>query len=113
MDPLSFKASIDAILPFSADVVANLNDANDAPPEDFAQCAIEAANLHGFLLTLRGPLEKGASNQPWYTAVRALVVENGPFDKFKQALETLQTVTIDRGPLKKAGKELAWKAKKE
>jgi hypothetical protein len=113
MDPLSVTASIISILQLSAKVLAYLNDVKDAS-KDRAQCAIEASNLHSILLNLRFRLEDGGSNQPWYTAVRSLAVENGPLDQFKQALETLQIgIGGGVGRLKKAGEALRWKFKKE
>jgi hypothetical protein len=78
MDPLSATASIIAVLQLSAKVLAYLNDVKDAS-KDHAQCAIEASNLHSLLLNLRFRLEEGGS-EPWYNAVRALSVENGPLD---------------------------------
>jgi hypothetical protein len=111
MDPLSATASIIAILQLSAKVLSYLNDVKDAPKER-AQCAIEASNLHNLLLNLRFRLEEGGS-EPWNTAVRALSVEKGPLDQFKQALEMLQTKMTEGGRLKKAGEALVWKFKKE
>ena len=58
-------------------------------------------------------LEEGGCNQPCYTAVRALGVENGPLDRFKQALEQLQIKMTSGGTLKKVGNALAWKFSKE
>lgn len=112
MDPLSATASIIAILQLSSKVVGYLTDVKDASKER-AKCAVEASNLHSLLLNLRFRLEEGSADTPWYTAVRALAVENGPLDQFKQALETLQTKMTDRGRLKKAGEALVWKFKKE
>ncbi|KAL8775416.1 MAG: hypothetical protein Q9194_003784, partial [Teloschistes cf. exilis] len=112
MDPLSVTASIIAVLHLSAKVLSYLNDVNDAS-KDRAQCAIEASNLHSLLFDLRFRLEGGDASQPWYIAVRALAVENGPLDQFKQALETLQAKMTDGGRLKKAGEALMWKFKKE
>ena len=112
MDPLSATASIIAILQLSAEVLTYLNDVKDAS-KDHAQCAIEASNLHSLLVNLRFRLEEGDASQPWYTTVRALAVENGPLDQFKQALETLQTKMTDGGRLKQAGRALIWKFKKE
>jgi hypothetical protein len=112
MDPLSAIASIIAILQLSAKVLSYLNDVKDAS-KGRAQCTIEASNLHNLLNKLRFRLEEGGAGQSWYTAVRALAVENGPLDQFKQALETLQTKMTDGGRLKKAGEALRWKFKKE
>ncbi|KAI4087071.1 MAG: hypothetical protein L6R37_008361 [Teloschistes peruensis] len=112
MDPLSVAASIIAVLQLSAKVLSYLNDVNDTS-KDRAQCAIEASNLHSLLSTLSFRLEGGDASQPWYIAVRALAVENGPLDQFKQALETLQAKMTDGGRLKKAGEALMWRFKKE
>jgi hypothetical protein len=112
MDPLSVTASIIAVLQLSAKVLNYLNDVKDAS-KDRAECAIEASTLYSLLLNLRFRLEGGDVSQPWYAAVRALAVENGPLDQFKQALETLQAKMTDGGRLKKAGDVLMWKFRKE
>ncbi|KAF1936446.1 hypothetical protein EJ02DRAFT_480563 [Clathrospora elynae] len=112
MDPLSVAASIIAVLQLSAKVLAYLNDVKDAS-KDRAKCAVEASNLHSLLLNLRFRLEEGTANTPWYTAIRALAVDNGPLDQFKQALETLQNRMTNGGRLKKASEALMWKFKKE
>jgi hypothetical protein len=108
MDPLSVTASIIAVLQLSGKVLGYLNDVKDAS-KDRAKCAVEASNVHSLLLNLRFRLEEGNADAPWYTAVRALGVENGPLDQFKQALEALQAKMTDGGRLK----VLAWKFKKE
>ncbi|KAL8910654.1 MAG: hypothetical protein Q9171_004070 [Xanthocarpia ochracea] len=113
METLSVTAGIIAVLQLSAKVISYLSDVKDAP-KDRAQCAIELSNLHSLLLNLRFRLEGGDASQPWYNAVRALTVENGPLDQFKQALETLQAkMMTDGGRLTKAGEALKWKFKKE
>jgi hypothetical protein len=111
MDPLSATASIIAILQLSAKVLSYLNDVKGAS-KDRAQCAIEASNLHSLLLNLRFRLEESGANQPWYTAVRALAVENGPLDQFKQALEMMYDKMTGGSRLEKAGEALIWKFKK-
>jgi uncharacterized protein with NAD-binding domain and iron-sulfur cluster len=112
MDPLSATGSIISILQLSNKVVGYLNDVKDASKER-AKCAVEASNLHSLLVNLRFHLEEGNADTPWYTAVRALAVENGPLDQFKQALEKLQSKMTGGGQRKKAGKALVWKFKKE
>lgn len=112
MDPLSFTASVIAVLQLSSKVVGYLTDVNDASKER-AKCAVEASNIHSLLLNLRFRLEEGSADASWYTAIRALAVENGPLDQFKQALELLQTKMTDRGRVKKAREALLWKFKKE
>ncbi|KAH5034899.1 hypothetical protein HBI75_092960 [Parastagonospora nodorum] len=112
MDPMSATASVIAILQLSAKVLSYLNDVKDTS-KGRVQCAIEASNLHSLLTNLRFRLEDGHGHQPWFSAVQALAVENGPFDQFKQALETLQTKITYGGRLKKAREALLWKFKKE
>jgi hypothetical protein len=112
MDLLSVTASIIAIIQLSAKVLSYLNDVKDAS-KDRVACAVEASNLYNLLINLRFRLEEGDSSQPWYIAVRALAVEHGPLDQFKQALEMLQAKMTDGGRLKKAGEALMWKFKKE
>jgi hypothetical protein len=96
MDPLSATASIIAILQLSSKVVAYLTNVRDASKER-KKCAVETSTLHSLLLNLRFRLEEGSADRLWYTAIRALAVENGPLDQFKQALETLQTTMTDGG----------------
>jgi hypothetical protein len=112
MDPLSVTASIIAILQLSSKVVGYLTDVKDASKER-AKCALEASNLHSLFLNLRLHLEGGSVDMPWYTAVGALAVENGPLDQFKQALETLQATMTDGGRLKNAKDMLVRRFKKE
>jgi len=112
MDPLSATASIIAVLQLSNKVLEYLNDVKDAS-KDRAQCAIEISSLYSLLLNLRFRLDDGRStdNKPWYAAVRALAVENGPLDQFKQALELLHTKMTDGG-IFKTGEALLWKFRK-
>ncbi|KAF2121350.1 ankyrin repeat domain-containing protein [Lophiotrema nucula] len=112
MDPLSATASVIAILQLSSKVLGYLNAVKDAS-KDHEKCTREAANLYSLLTALRFHLEEKNSRDPWYTAVRALAVENGPLDQFKQALEQLQTKLTGTGRLGAAGNVLIWKFKKE
>ncbi|KAH7381631.1 ankyrin repeat-containing domain protein [Pyrenochaeta sp. MPI-SDFR-AT-0127] len=112
MDPLSVSAGIIAVLQLSSKVVGYLHDVKDAS-KDRAKCAIEAANLNSLFTVLRFRLEEGNSHTPWYTAVRALATENGPFDQYKQSLELLQSRMTDKGRLARPGNALVWKFKKE
>jgi hypothetical protein len=112
MDPLSVTASIIAILQLSNKVIGYLNDVKDAS-KDRAKCAIEASNLHSLLTNLRFRLE-GDVQDDWFTAIKALNVENGPLDQFKGALILLQDkMTMGRGRLEHISKSLVWKFKKE
>ncbi len=112
MDPLSVTASIIAVLQLSASVLGYLNDVKDAP-KDRERCAVYLSSLYGLLVSLRCRLEESSANTPWHTAIRALGVENGPLDQFKQALELLRARLAPKAGLSKVGEALVWKFKKE
>jgi hypothetical protein len=113
MDPLSIAASIVAILQLSNKVLGYLIDINDAS-KDRATCAVEASNVHSLLTNLRYRLEGADAQAPWFTAVRALAVENGPLDQFRHALELLQErITGYTGRVDRIRQTLIWKFKKE
>jgi hypothetical protein len=113
MDPLSVTASIIAILQLSNKVIGYLNDVKDASKER-AKCAIEAANLYSLLTNLRYRLEDADASTPWSTAVRALAIDKGPLDQFKQTLELLNDrMTGATSNIGKVREELMWKFKKQ
>jgi hypothetical protein len=116
MDPLSVTASIIAVLQLTSKVLSYLNDVKGAS-EERKLCAIETSNIYNLLLNLRFQLEKSkftqeSSVESWYTAVRALAVEEGPFDQFKSALHELKAKLTDGGRLKKARDVLTWNVEK-
>ena len=111
MDPLSVTASVIAVLQLTGEVIGYLNDVRDAPNE-CQQCAIEASSLQNLLINLRYRLEQGHTSDPWFTAVRSLNVENGHLDRYKQALEQLQSrVDVGNG-VQKIKRRLVWKFSK-
>jgi len=112
MEPLGAVASIITVLQLSAKCLAYLNDVTDASNAR-AECAIQASNLHSLLLSLRFRLEEGSADKSWYTAVRALAVENGPLDQYRQALEQLQAKITGKSKLGKTGDVLLWKFRRE
>ena len=112
MDGLSDAASIIAVLQLTAEVIKYLKDVKDAPKE-CQQCMTEASNLHNLLINLLYHLNQGKSGDPWYTAVRALHVENGPLDQYTQALRQLQSRLEIRDGVQKVKMRLLWKFSKE
>jgi len=112
MDGLSVAASIIAVLQLTGTVIGYLNDVKDAPKE-CQQCAIEASNLQSLLINLLYQLNQGQSGDCWYTAVRALNVENGPLDQYKQALEQLRSMVEIQDGIQKVKRRLLWKFSKE
>jgi hypothetical protein len=111
MDGLSVAASIIAVLQLTNSVVGYLNDIKDAPKE-CQQCTIEACNLQNLLTNLRYRLEQARAGDPWFTAVRALNVENGPLDQYKQALEQLRSKVDVGSSANKMKRSLIWKFSK-
>jgi hypothetical protein len=112
MDGLSVAASIIAVLQLTGAVIGCLNDVKDAPKE-CQQCAIEASNLQSLLINLLYQLNQGQTGDRWYTAVRALNVENGPLDQYKQALEQLRSRVEIQDGIQKVKRRLLWKFSKE
>ena len=112
MDPLSVTASVIAVLQLTGTVLSYLNDVKNASKE-CQQCTIEASNLQNLLINLRYRLEEGHAGDPWFTAVRALNIENGPLDQYKQALEQLQSRVEIQDGVQKVKRRLLWKFRKE
>jgi hypothetical protein len=112
MDGLSAAASIIAVLQLTGAVIGYLNDVKDAPKE-CQQCTIEASNIQNLLINLRYRLEQGQAGDPWFTAVRALNIENGPLDQYKQALEQLRSRVEIQDGVQKVKRRLLWKFSKE
>jgi hypothetical protein len=112
MDGLSDVASIIAVLQLTGAVIGYLNDVKDAPKE-CQQCTIEASNIQNLLINLRYRPEQGQASDLWFTAVRALNIENGPLDQYKQALEQLRSRVEIQDGVQKVKRRLLWKFSKE
>jgi hypothetical protein len=112
MDGLSTASSIIAVLQITAEVIGYLNNVKNAPKE-CQQCTIEASNLQSLLINLRYRLEQGHASDPWFTAVRALNIENGPLEQYKQALEQLRSRVEIQDGLQNVKRRLLWKFSKE
>ena len=104
MDPLG---GIIAILQLSANLLAHLNDVENATKE-CAQCASETASLRSLLFQLRARLEEENYEKSWYTAVKALFASSGPLNQFKRVLEILQTKMTDDDRSKKSSEASIW-----
>lgn len=112
MDGLSAAASIIAVLQLTGVVIGYLNDVKDAPKE-CQQCTIEASNIQILLIQLRYRLEQGQTGNPWFTAVQALNIENGPLHQYRQALEQLQSKVLVQDGVQTVKRRLLWKFRKE
>jgi hypothetical protein len=112
MDGLSDVASVIAVLQLTVAVIGYLNDVKNATKE-CQQCTIEASNLRSLLINLLYRLEQGQAGDPWFIAIRALNIENGPFDQYKQALEQLLSMVEIQDGVQKFKRRLLWKFRKE
>jgi hypothetical protein len=112
MDGLSVAAGTIAVLRITGDVIGYLNNIRNAPKE-CQQCMIEAINLQSLLVSLRYRLEQGQTGDPWFIAVQALNVQNGPLDQCKQALEQLLSKTDIQDSIQRLKKRIVWNFKKE
>jgi hypothetical protein len=112
MDGLSDASAIVALLQLTGEVIKYLKDVKDAPKE-CQRCMDEASGLYGLLISLLHHLNQGNTGDPWYTAVRALSVENGAFDQYKWALEQLRSKVEMQDGIQKAKKRLLWRFNKE
>lgn len=115
MDPLSVTASIITsiitIAQLSTKVLGFLDDVKDASKER-SQWATETFNLCILLYRLRDRVEEDL-DKPWFSAVQALAIKDGPLDQFKQALETLHAKMTDRALLTRVISALMLGHKKE
>ncbi|MCJ1314070.1 hypothetical protein MMC25_007750 [Agyrium rufum] len=113
MDGLSVAASIIAVLHLTVSVIEYLKDVKDAP-KACQQCYLEAGDLNSLLVNLLYHLNQSkGGNDGWYTAVRALDVDNGPLDQYKGALLLLQSKVEAEDGLRKIRRRLVWKFTKE
>jgi hypothetical protein len=108
MDPLSMTASIVAILKLTETVTSYLNHARKASA-DRTKIAIEAASIYSLLTTLRFRVEEARRDEPWFSQVKMLALENGPLEQFKSTLESMVAKIQPVTSFVKMGKALAWK----
>jgi hypothetical protein len=112
MDGLSVAASVIAVLQLTSEVIEYIKNVKDAPKE-CQKCGLEAKLLHDLLINLLYHFNQGKTDDPWYTAVRALNVENGALDQYKQALELLRSRAEIGDGIQKVKRRLLWKFNKE
>jgi hypothetical protein len=112
MDGISVTASVIAVLQLGGEVIQYLKDVEHAPKQ-CQQCATEASNLQSLLINLLYHLNQGKTGDTWHTTVRALNVENGPLDQYRQALERLRSrVEVQHGA-NEVRRRLMWRFRKE
>jgi hypothetical protein len=112
MDPLSFTASIIALLKLTAKVNSYLLDVRGAP-EEYRRCESEVLNIQTLLMELRRRLAEPGQSEPWFAKVQELGIKDGPLDQYRRAVEQLQPMNKKGGKLKRAGDALLWTFRKE
>ena len=111
MDPLSATASIITVLELALKVSDHLN-VKDAPKERL-RCWRETVSLCSLLTELKCMMKGEHATEEWFSRVRALTVENGPMDQFKQTLEQLQAKVTSDGRVGEAVAILTWNFNKK
>lgn len=111
-DPLSFTASVVAILQFSTSVISFISAAKGSH-NDRIRILAEIASTQGILYSLKGKVEKAQCGDGIEETMASLGVPEGPLDQFKNALECLASKLEPAEGLKKVGKSLIWPFQKE
>ena len=111
MEALGAAASIITVLDLAFKVSDYLN-IKDAPKERL-RCWRETVSLCGLLTELKCLLKGEHATEEWFSRVRALTVENGPIDQFKQTLEQLQSKITSNGRVSEAVGVLTWNFSKK
>ncbi|KAI9685640.1 MAG: hypothetical protein M1820_010768, partial [Bogoriella megaspora] len=112
MDPLGITASIVAVLQLTVNAIGYLKDVKDSS-ETCQKCAAEASNLNNLLINLLYHLNQKTAGDDWYTAIRALNVENGPLDQYAKDLTLLLSRVEALEGFQKIKRQLMWKFSKE
>lgn len=112
-DPLSFSASMAALLRASQELVQYIRSCKDAN-KDLKSLQLELINVRGLLYNLRDLLpDKESTDESVLPVFQSLAGRDGPLEQFQTILEELVSPLQKRDPLKKAGKVLAWHFKKD
>lgn len=96
MDPWSVAGRVVDVIRLIAKVFESLKH-KEGTSESRTRCVKELGNIDNLLRSLRFRIEEKDVYQPWVSAVHALAVENGPLDKVKQALQTVEENMTNRG----------------
>ena len=89
MDPISFTASVIAILQLNGTTIS-LSNGIKSTLKERARCAVEVSNLYSLLTQFRYRLEDFKAEDPWFKRILELGRENRPFNQVKLALENLK-----------------------
>lgn len=105
MDPISFAASIAAIIGVTAKTIQCLVDVKNAPSERQA-LSREATDLLQLLVRLNNLTEQQAGC--WNDSLKLLATEHGALEQLRESLEKVAQKLKPRAGIKKVVRTLAW-----
>lgn len=88
MDRSNIGATILAVIQLGTCTIACLNGIIH-PHEDYTQFTFEVSNVYDLLIQLRFRLDELSYNDRLAAEVQAIIVEGGPIDHYKSALENV------------------------
>jgi hypothetical protein len=106
MEPVAILTTIIGLYNFSVKAYDYLKDVKGAPT-DRRKYMYEATNLSSLFLDLQDELEAENYTPSWFSAVKRLAEEDGPFAQLQAALEQIVDKLMARG-VKKLGQVLVW-----
>ena len=112
MDPISFVASITALIGVTSKVVGYLNEIKSAPDER-AKLAREIANLVPLLTDLRYAVEDAKTTDPWFSGLKSIGGKGGLLEGFREEMEEVATKLEPLVGVHKLKGALLWPLKKE
>ena len=112
MDPLSVAASIVALIQLSSKVIGYLSNVKGGPRE-LQKLRLEVCTILPILAILQDEVEQAKGGGRWSSTLLSLDVENGPIQRFRVALEQLETKLAPAKGWKKVGKACSWPFEKE
>lgn len=88
METVGLVSSITQLIDITTKTIRYLNSVKDASAER-SQLLLEASSLLPLLATLADQVGRADKKEAWFDRVRSLVVEHGPLDQLRKALEQL------------------------
>ncbi|KAL8940048.1 MAG: hypothetical protein Q9216_003022 [Gyalolechia sp. 2 TL-2023] len=107
MDPVSFAASVTALVGVTTKTIQSLIDVKNAPKERQA-LSREAADLLQVLIRLSNQVDEPREFGSWKEGLKLLATEHGAFDQLRQALEKLTEKLTPRKGIKEVVHSLVW-----
>lgn len=111
MDPVSFAASIGALIGVTAKAVKYLSTVKNASNER-KTLSREATDLLQVLVRLKNQVEEPKQSEPWFENIKLLATEKGAFDQLQEALEKLAKKLKPEKRVKNIARNFIWTLEK-